>query len=268
MKRTTGCDRGASESRMPHAIAAVTSAPKTSATTAIAADRRQPTRESRCTASASSASDRDSSSSRASPISRSRRLESRSRHLAINRRMRDGVAAGSFSSAGVSRITDASVSVTVSPPNAGRPVSISNSTQPNAQTSDRLSADRPFACSGAHVGRRAQNDADTGHHRRRCEGRGVREVLPSRSTGRFKRLRKAEVQHLHRTVRADFDVRRLEIAMDDPLLVRRFERFSNLLRDRERLVERNRPVPIRSASVGPSTSSITNARAPSDSSSP
>ena len=33
-----------------------------------------------------------------------------------------------------------------------------------------------------------------------------------------------------------------EIAMDDALLVRRFERLGDLLRDRQRLVERNRPL--------------------------
>ncbi len=42
----------------------------------------------------------------------------------------------------------ANVSLTSSPANARFPVSISNSTQPNAHTSLRLSAGRPFACSG------------------------------------------------------------------------------------------------------------------------
>ena len=52
--------------------------------------------------------------------------------------------------------------------------------------------------------------------------------------------------------------------MDDAVLVRGFERFGDLLRDRQRLVDRNRRlVAIRSASVGPSTSSITSARMPS-----
>ena len=36
------------------------------------------------------------------------------------------------------------------------------------------------------------------------------------------------------------DVRGLQIAMDDPLLVRGFERLGDLLRDRQRLVERDR----------------------------
>ena len=54
------------------------------------------------------------------------------------------------------------------------------------------------------------------------------------------RLRQAEVEHLHRAVGADLDVRRLEIAMDDALLVRRFERLGDLLRDRQRLGDGNR----------------------------
>ena len=61
-----------------------------------------------------------------------------------------------------------------------------------------------------------------------------------RSRGRLHRLRQAEVQHLHRAVGAHLDVRGLQIAMDDPLLVRGFERLRDLLRDRQRLVERDR----------------------------
>ena len=37
-----------------------------------------------------------------------------------------------------------------------------------------------------------------------------------------------------------FDVRGLQISMDDALLVRRLERLGDLLRDRQRVVERNR----------------------------
>ena len=44
--------------------------------------------------------------------------------------------------------TKASVSDTSSAGNARRPVTISYSTHPNAQTSLRLSTTRPFACSG------------------------------------------------------------------------------------------------------------------------
>ena len=59
---------------------------------------------------------------------------------------------------------------------------------------------------------------------------------------RFHRLRKTEVEHLHGAVVANLHVRRLQIAMDDPLLMCRFERFGNLLRDGEGFVNRQRPV--------------------------
>ena len=79
---------------------------------------------------------------------------------------------------------------------------------------------------------------------------------------RFQRLGQAEVQHLHGAVRPHLDVGGLQIAVNDALLVRRFERFGDLLRDRQRLVDRDRPRAMRSASVGPSTSSITSAVMP------
>ena len=55
------------------------------------------------------------------------------------------------------------------------------------------------------------------------------------------RLGQPEVEHLHRAVRSHLDVCGFEIAMDDPLLMRRFERLCDLLRDRQRLVDRDRP---------------------------
>jgi len=60
-----------------------------------------------------------------------------------------GVSGGRAFQSGSFVITNASVSVTSSPPNARVPVSISNSTQPNAQMSARLSIVFPRACSGA-----------------------------------------------------------------------------------------------------------------------
>ena len=53
-------------------------------------------------------------------------------------------------------------------------------------------------------------------------------------------LREPEVQHLHSAITPHLDVRGLQIAVDDPLLVRGFERLGNLLRDRQCLVERDR----------------------------
>jgi hypothetical protein len=52
--------------------------------------------------------------------------------------------------------------------------------------------------------------------------------------------RVAEIQHLHGAVGAELDVRGLQIAMDDPLLVRRFERVGNLPGDRQGLIDRDR----------------------------
>ena len=45
-------------------------------------------------------------------------------------------------------------------------------------------------------------------------------------------FREAEVQDFHRAVRPKLDVRRFQIAVDDPLLVRRFERLGDLRGDR------------------------------------
>jgi hypothetical protein len=37
----------------------------------------------------------------------------------------------------------------------------------------------------------------------------------------FKHLRETEIQHFHRSVRSNLDVGRLQVAVNDPLLVRR-----------------------------------------------
>ena len=57
---------------------------------------------------------------------------------------------------------------------------------------------------------------------------------------RFHRLRQAEVEHFDRAVWSDLHIGWLQVAMDDPSLVRRFERVRDLFRNRHRLVERNR----------------------------
>ncbi len=46
-------------------------------------------------------------------------------------------------------------------------------------------------------------------------------------------------KNLHRPVRSDLDVRRFQIAVDDPLHDRRFERLCDLARDGQRLIEWN-----------------------------
>ena len=66
-------------------------------------------------------------------------------------------------------------------------------------------------------------------------------VAFARESGRrIQRFREPEIEHLDGAVVAYFDVRRFEIAMDDALVVRDFERFGNLASDRQRFVDRNR----------------------------
>ena len=104
--------------------------------------------------------------------------------------------------------------------------------------SARLSTVRPFACSGAMY-------AAVPRIIPACVIAGVVivgdiDTLGDEPRRGLHRLREAEVEHLHRAVGAHLDVRGLQIAMDDPLLVRGFERLGDLLRDRQRLVERDR----------------------------
>jgi hypothetical protein len=75
---------------------------------------------------------------------------------------------------------------------------------------------------GAHVSRRTENRAVA-----RLARIEMRAVGTSRS-------RQAEIEHLHRAVRGDLDVRRLQVAVDDALLVGGVERVRDLPRDGER----------------------------------
>ena len=56
----------------------------------------------------------------------------------------------------------------------------------------------------------------------------------------LRELREPEVQHLHRAIRADLHIARLQVAMDDAFLVRRLERLGDLPRDRKRVLQRDR----------------------------
>ena len=69
-------------------------------------------------------------------------------------------------------------------------------------------------------------------------------------------LRETEVEHLDGAIGLQLDVGRLEIAMNDAVLVSGFECLRNLPRDRQCFFEGIAPCAIRSASVGPSTSSM------------
>src|SRR5262249_13989313 len=55
---------------------------------------------------------------------------------------------------------------------------------------------------------------------------------------RTNRFRQTEIENLDRAIRADFDVRRLQIAVDDALRVRAFKSVANLPHDRNNFVQR------------------------------
>ena len=55
------------------------------------------------------------------------------------------------------------------------------------------------------------------------------------------RLGEPEVEHFDGAVGPQLDIGGLEVAMDDPLLVCRFEGIRDLSRDRERFVEPDGP---------------------------
>ena len=97
----------------------------------------------------------------------------------------------------------------------------------------------PRACSGPHIRGRPQNDPDLG--RVRAQSGGVRK-LPVRWLVR-QSLGEPEVEHLDLAIRRDLDIRRLEIAMDDPVVVSGRQGVGNLARKLESFGERNRPPP-------------------------
>ena len=53
-------------------------------------------------------------------------------------------------------------------------------------------------------------------------------------------LRKAEVQHLDDTLGRDLDIRRLQVPVDDPVLMCRLQRLGDLPRDRQRVGDLHR----------------------------
>ena len=90
-----------------------------------------------------------------------------------------------------------------------------------------------------HVRGRAENDAHAGHHRGRGDRGRRRDVSVARRGLGLHEFREAEVEHLHDTVGRDLDVRRFQIAMNDPVFVRRFEGVADLTRDRQGFIQRN-----------------------------
>ena len=92
-----------------------------------------------------------------------------------------------------------------------------------------------------HIRRSSEDHAGGGHRRGARDCRRVGQRGAGRRGGvRVEGFGEAEVEHFHRAVRSHLDVRGLQIAVNDPLLVSGFERLGDLFRDRHRLVERNR----------------------------
>jgi hypothetical protein len=72
-----------------------------------------------------------------------------------------------------------------------------------------------------------------------CGKRGRIGDVDGGRTSRVHGFRKAEVEHLDGAVAAHFDICRLQVAVDDPLLVRGFQRLRDLPRDGQGFVERH-----------------------------
>ena len=166
-------------------------------------------------------------SSRASPRSRNRRCGSfvsaqrKTRTTPLGRRRRQRLPIR------LALEDPATMSDIVAPANARRPVSISKSTHPNAQTSVRLSTGWPRGLLRAHVGQRSQQ-----HARLRCvrpDGRRVRR--PTRPTEPHRRAARPKSSTLTVPCRRDLDVGGLEIAVDDAFFVRRLEGVRDLNRN-------------------------------------
>jgi hypothetical protein len=89
-----------------------------------------------------------------------------------------------------------------------------------------------------HVRGCAENDTGLRHRRRRNRRR---HRYSGRHRSRLERPRQAKVQHLDGAIGTNLDVGGLEIAVNDALLMRRFERVGNLPRNPDRLVDWDRP---------------------------
>ena len=195
------------------------------------------------TATAVTASPSRSMMNRAVERSATRRRRSLSRHPRSRATRAGDTFAGNAVQSGSPRSTAASVSEMSSPSNARLSRHHLEEHAPEGPDVTALIRRTTLGLFGAHVRRRAQNHAHPGHHRRRGDGRRRRGVCAS-GGHRFEGLRQAEVQHLHDAIGPHFHVGGFQIAMNDALLVRRFDRLGDLLRDRQRVVERE-SVPAR-----------------------
>ncbi len=174
--------------RSIHADAAATTAPARKAAANQSRGARTSRRRVAVASSRAAGFEASSISNRATPMSARRSLRSFARLRRSSRRIDAGVSAGSAAQSGSPRTTAASVSVTLSPANVALPVNISNSTQPNAQMSARLSIGRAARLLRRHVCRRAENDAHRRvswrRHRRRVADVALRPQALSLEPGR------------------------------------------------------------------------------------
>ena len=90
---------------------------------------------------------------------------------------------------------------------------------------------------GAHVRRRSHDGAE---RRSFCQSRGLGRFRGDVFVGR-QSLCQPEIQNLGLPLRRQLDVGRLQVSVDDALLVGRFERLGELQEQRKRFVERKRP---------------------------
>jgi len=94
----------------------------------------------------------------------------------------------------------------------------------------------PARLLGAHVGGRTKNHA----LRRGGQAHRGRVEHTRFAAGGSEHLGQPEVEHLDAAIRRQLDVRGLQVAMDDVLLVRGFDRVGDLDRQPQRLVQRQR----------------------------
>jgi len=104
----------------------------------------------------------------------------------------------------------------------------------------------------AHVRSRSDDRAERRSLGQRRRLRGIRRgvVVRSESFG------ETEVENLWLSVGPNFDVRGLQISMDDAFFVRDLETLGNLQQERDGFID-GRPAAMRSANVSPSMYSIT-----------
>jgi len=91
---------------------------------------------------------------------------------------------------------------------------------------------------GTHIGCRSQDHPRITQHHGRGERRRIRQIGLRR--GVVRGFRQPEIEDLHLPLRRERDVRRLEVAVHNPFLVRRLEGIGNLPRDPNCVVKRQR----------------------------